>query len=129
MKLPKRTLLMTVLSIILALSFSTAAFAQPSLIFPKGTSSNPAYISNAPDFFAWNQSPSDNEAEMFLSASNGFHYTVSTSYPAGKTYGNFYLSQGMKDALPRNTPIRVSIKTYSNSVFTGSDTGYFVIQN
>ncbi|MFB6367829.1 hypothetical protein ACFCP7_28125 [Paenibacillus elgii] len=130
MKLPKRALLMMILSIILALSFSTAAFAAPSLTFPNGSSNSPNYVSSPPDFIAWNQSTSDKKATITLWASNGFTETIQYEGLSGDRYGVFYLIPSLKNDLPRNIPVRVTVSTY-NSIgnYTGSDTAYFVIQN
>ncbi|PUA36735.1 hypothetical protein C8Z91_25535 [Paenibacillus elgii] len=48
MKLPKRALLMTILSIVLALGFSTASFAAAKILLPNQPANNPAIFSSPP---------------------------------------------------------------------------------
>ncbi|WP_281940530.1 hypothetical protein [Paenibacillus tyrfis] len=130
MKLPKRTLLMMALSIILALSFSTASFAAAKILLPNQPANNPAIFGSAPSFLAWSQSPTDDESRWYFSTPDGNTFLGgSSTYPAGSTYKQHYLSQGEKDALPRNTLIRFSVYAYSKGSITGGDSGYFIVLN
>ncbi|KZE75868.1 hypothetical protein AV654_25745 [Paenibacillus elgii] len=129
MKLPKRALLMTILSIVLALGFSTASFAAAKILLPNQPANNPAIFSSPPSYLVWSQSPTDDESRWYFSTANGDFLNGSWTYPAGSTVRTYYLSQGEKDALPRNTLIKFSVYAYSKGSFTGGDSGYFIVQN